>query len=98
MKNRGGEAGEVLNTAASWVPLADDDEHAKALVEKLHRRSKYELYDLRKDPYELLNLAKKGSHAKVMNRLKSKLHAKLEELGDADPIATERNFIAQNKK
>ena len=33
-----------------------------------------------------------------MNRLKSKLHAKLEELGDADPIATERNFIAQNKK
>jgi hypothetical protein len=56
------------------------------------------LYDLRKDPYELSNLAKKGSHAKVMNRLKSKLHAKLEELGDADPIATERNFIAQKKK
>ena len=98
LKNGGGEAGEVLNTAASWVPLADDDEHAKALVEKLHRRSKYELYDLRKDPYELSNLAKKGSHAKVMNRLKSKLHAKLEELGDADPIATERNFIAQKKK
>ena len=98
LKNKGGEIGEVLNPAASWVPMADNDDHSRALVKKLHRRSKYELYDLKKDPYELSNLAKKGSYAKVMNRLKSMLHAKLEELGDADPIATERNFIAKKKK
>ena len=98
LKNQGGEPGEVLNPAASWVPLAKNDDHARTLVEKLHRRPKYELYDLNKDPYELSNLSKKSNYAKVMKRLKSKLHATLKKLGDPDPISTEKGFIAQNKK
>jgi uncharacterized sulfatase len=82
-----------LNLAASWIPKAMKDKHAKALVHKLHHRPEYELYDLSKDPYELENQADEPKHKKTFDRLKKALRAKLKQLGDPDPIATEKSLV-----
>jgi uncharacterized sulfatase len=87
-----------LNPAASWIPRAKKDELAKALVHKLHHRPEYELYDLSKDPYELKNKADDPKHKKTFDRLNKALRAKLKELGDPDPIATEKSLVGSAGK
>jgi hypothetical protein len=54
------------------------------------------LYDLRKDPHELNDLAADPKHKKTINRLRNQLFSWLEQRDDADPIATER-AITKNK-
>jgi len=87
-----------LNLAASWVPRAKKDKFAKDLVHKLHHRPEYELYDLNKDPYELENKADDPKHKKTFDRLNKALRAKLKELGDPDPIATEKSLVGSAGK
>jgi uncharacterized sulfatase len=87
-----------LNLAASWIPKAMKDKHAKVLVHKLHHRPEYELYDLSKDPYELENHADDPKHKKTFDRLKKALRAKLKQLGDPDPIATEKSLVGSGSK
>jgi N-sulfoglucosamine sulfohydrolase len=87
-----------LNLAASWVSRAKKDKRAKALVHKLHHRPEYELYDLKKDPYELTNQADDPKHKKTFDRLSKALRAKLKELGDPNPIATEKSLVGSAGK
>lgn len=87
-----------LNLAASWVPRAKKDKRAKALVHKLHHRPEYELYDLKKDPYELTNQADNPKHKKTFDRLNKALRSKLKQLGDPDPIATEKSLVGSAGK
>mgnify|MGYP003315692284 FL=1 len=68
------------------------DEQDKQLVHKLHHRPEYELYDLQQDPYEMVNLMG-DENQKVFNRLQKALQQKLRNLGDSDPITTEKSFI-----
>jgi arylsulfatase A-like enzyme len=86
-----------LNLAGSWVMLKDKDELIESLVHKLHHRPKYELYDLYKDPHELINLAEEKSYQPIFKRLKSALENKLSSIGDSDPVATERSYLLQSK-
>ena len=96
---QGEDAGsKSLNLAASWVPLAKKGNRAKALVHKLHHRPQYELYDLNEDPYELENKADDPKHKKTFDRLKKALRAKLKQLGDSDPIATETSLVGSGPK
>jgi N-sulfoglucosamine sulfohydrolase len=82
-----------LDPAASWVIKANPTTAEKKLVHKLHHRKEYELYDLRNDPFELVNLIGDPKFKKVGHRLKQALHKKLGELGDADPIRTEKKLL-----
>jgi N-sulfoglucosamine sulfohydrolase len=75
--------------ASSWVELSRTD----PFVHKLHHRAEYELYHLEKDPYELKNEINNPEYRAAAEELKKQLHAKLAELGDADPIATEKSLV-----
>jgi N-sulfoglucosamine sulfohydrolase len=82
-----------LDPVSSWVTKANLTTGEKKLVHKLHHRPEYELYDLLNDPFELVNLIGDPKFKKVNDRLKQALRKKLEELGDADPIKTERKLL-----
>ncbi len=82
-----------LDPASSWVTKANLTTAEKKLVHKLHHRAEYELYDLRNDPFELVNLIGDPKFKKVGQRLKEALHKKLGELGDADPVITEKKLL-----
>jgi uncharacterized sulfatase len=82
-----------LDLASSWVTKANLTTAEKKLVHKLHHRAEYELYDLRNDPFELVNLIGDPKFKKVGQRLKEALHKKLGELGDADPVITEKKLL-----
>ena len=93
-----GKATKGDDVAASWVALAQSDPAAGALVRKLHHRAEYELYHLKNDPYELVNVIDNPEFAEVAARLKKQLHARLSALGDEDPVATERGMVAPKRK
>jgi hypothetical protein len=82
-----------LDPAASWVTKANLTKMEKELVHKLHHRPEYELYDLLDDPFELVNVIGDSKFKKVGHRLKQALYKKLGELGDADPVKTERKLL-----
>ena len=82
-----------LDPAASWVTKANLTKIEKELVHKLHHRPEYELYDLLNDPFELVNVISDPEFKKVGHRLKQALHNKLGELGDADPVNTEKKLL-----
>ena len=77
----------------SWHALKGKSEKADALIRKLHHRPEFELYDLKNDPYELRNVNGKPEYEEVAERMKKALRAKLKELGDSDPIATEKSLV-----
>ena len=81
------------DSVASWVAKSNLTTTEKELVHKLHHRPEYELYDLFNDPFELVNLIGDPKFKKVGYRLKQALHKKLGELGDADPVNTEKKLL-----
>ena len=85
-------------TANSFYDIRDTSPKAKVLVHKLNHRPEYELYDLRKDPYELKNEIDNPEYKQAADTLKELLCQRLVELGDSDPIATERALIDEKKK
>jgi arylsulfatase A-like enzyme len=68
----------------SWVRAAQTDPRAKAVVEHFHHRVPVELYDIRKDPYELHNLASDPAYKNILDGLRAKLDAFLVSEGE-DP-------------
>ena len=82
-----------LDPASSWVMKPNLTIGEKKLVHKLHHRAEYELYDLRNDPFELVNLMGDPKFKKVEHTLKQALCKKLGELGDADPVRTEKKLL-----
>jgi uncharacterized sulfatase len=66
----------------SWNKKAEQDEFAQQRVEIYQHRPAEELYDIIADPFQMNNLAKNKSYAKVKNRLKSKLQTWMKSQGD----------------
>ncbi len=81
------------DVASSWVELQRIKPTVDALVFKLHHRPEYELYHLDKDPYELRNEINNPKYQEIVEEMKNQLHAKLAELGDSDPISTEKSLL-----
>ncbi len=83
------------NTASSWVRKmqAVGRPRQEKLVNRLHQRPEWALYDRQTDPHELKNLIDDADSAEVADRLKNALSAWLEKWGDADPVATEKSFV-----
>ena len=79
--------------AGSWLARPSKDKREKDLVNKLNNRTQFEFYDLEKDPFEMDNKADVPDYQKIQKRLRKALMAKLKELGDENPIQTEKNFV-----
>lgn len=84
-----GTGGQI---ATSWVRVRGTSARAKFLVDRLFHHPRYALFDRASDPYEEKNLAEEPTHQATLERLKQALHARLEQLGDADPISTEQKI------
>jgi N-sulfoglucosamine sulfohydrolase len=93
-----GEAPMSSNVATSWVELSQNNPSAKPMVHKLHHRPEYELYHLANDPCELKNEIGNPEYHAAFEMLERKLHAKLVELGDSDPIVTEISLVKTKDK
>ena len=87
-----------LNPTGSWVAKVDKSKFEKKLVAKLHNREEFELYDLQKDPFEMVNLTGDSKYLKIQKKLKDALLAKLKALGDSDPMSTEKRFVSTDPK
>ncbi len=61
------------NLYSTWLNKAEQDSHAAMIVNRLTNRPEFELYDLKKDPDELNNLASKPEYAKKVDEYKYKL-------------------------
>jgi N-sulfoglucosamine sulfohydrolase len=57
----------------SWKRLAESDAHAKAVVERYHKRPAEELHDLEKDPHELRNVAGEAGYAETLAELREEV-------------------------
>jgi uncharacterized sulfatase len=74
--------GDFSQIYPSMIDRMETDEHAKAMVNRLRSRPQYQLYDLKKDPYELNNLADKPEHSERIEKFKADLQGWMKEQGD----------------
>ena len=91
---------QTPNTAASWVLAARQSALPRdiQLVDRLHHRPEWALYDRQKDPEELDNLAGLPTAQPTLNRLRQALTTWLARWDDQDPVATERRFVREKKR
>lgn len=87
-----------MRPAIFWLALKGSSEKANALIEKLNKRSQFELYKLASDPYELKDEIDNPEYKEVVEKMKEALMAKLQGLGDLGPIATEKSLLKISKK
>lgn len=66
----------------SWKKKAKTDKRTARLVKRFIHRPKEELYDLKKDPWEMNNIAEKPQYKKVKEELRGELLAWMESQGD----------------
>lgn len=62
--------------------LEHRDAHAEAFALCFGRRPAEELYDVKRDPFQLTNLAAEARHAEALEGLRARLDARLERLAD----------------
>ncbi len=90
------------NYWSSWVERAKTDPAAAKLVNIYQHRPAEELYDLRKDPYELNNIADDPAHAELKGSLRKRLEAWMKQQGDlgnaTEMKARERQGRGERKK
>ena len=74
--------------------LAVASKEVREAYQLMKKPPRYELYDLRVDPYEFRNLADDPDHDKIRDRLIRKLERWQEETGDAlkDSVVARRLF------
>ena len=95
--------GETLqgtpDAAASWILTAGSNAETREqrLVERLHHRPEWALYDREKDPEELQNLAGTAAYASIQHRLQTALQTWLEHWNDRDPVQTEKQFLKKQR-
>ena len=93
-----GETDTYPDVAASWVQRSrkEPDARNKALVQRLHHRPEWALYDRKADPHELQNLAELPDEKQTFQKLQKELRNWLKRWDDSDPVATEKAFIQKH--
>jgi hypothetical protein len=84
--------------ALSWLDVKNPSAADKALIQKLNKRPEYEFYNLTKDPHELKNEIDNPEYKAVVEKMKKALFARLDQLGDSDPLATEKKMVKGGSK
>jgi len=74
-----GEGAKIFN---SWKKVAQSDNKAKTLVDRIIKHPEFELYDLKKDPDELINIADNPKNKTILESLKKELFSWMKEQGD----------------
>jgi N-sulfoglucosamine sulfohydrolase len=76
------------NTALwdSWQEKAQVTERAKFLTSRITKRPAVEFYDIRKDPWELNNLADDPAYATTIETLTHELHSWMRQQGDEGAV------------
>ena len=83
--------------AASWLEQKGKSDKADALINKLNKRPEFELYSLKNDPYEMKNEIDNPEYKMIAEQMKKALMARLNDLGDSDPISTEKKLVKGSK-
>ncbi|MCM8540294.1 MAG: sulfatase [Lentisphaeraceae bacterium] len=83
--------------ATSWLELKGSSANADALIYKLNKRPEFELYNRKNDPYELKNEIENPEYKAIVEKMKSALLTKLSELGDKNPMVTEKKLVKAPK-
>ncbi len=65
-----------------WLKVAETSDTAKNLTNRIMKRPAVEFYDLRKDPYELHNLANNPSYSNQIQNYTAKLNEWMKQQGD----------------
>ncbi|MEO0415092.1 MAG: sulfatase/phosphatase domain-containing protein, partial [Verrucomicrobiota bacterium] len=74
---------EDAGPTKAWLVMARKDEKWKDHFDWVYgQRPKYELYDLKKDPFETKNVADDPAYAEVKEKLETELMAELQSTGD----------------
>ena len=76
----------------SWRDAADKDPAAKAIVDSYYKRPAEELYDLKADPDEKVNLAGDPRYAKTLSELRGRLAAWRKAQGDSGAVPVKPRF------
>lgn len=76
----------------SWEEEAKTNDKAAEIISKYYKRPAVELYDLEKDPGEIVNLAYNSEYEKILNDLSEKLDTWLEDQGD-DCSITKKPYL-----
>jgi len=86
-----------------WQEKAKTDRDAQAKIDRVLKHPEFELYNIKKDPWELDNLANNPEYLKTVKEMHGQLQAEMEKLNDsastADPkkARTERKGKAERK-
>lgn len=79
------------NVWTSWEVSAQTDDRAKYLTEKFVRRPAVEFYDLKRDPWEMNNLAENPKYAKRIARMRAELERWMKQQGDRGELMDTEN-------
>lgn len=92
--------GGPTNVWPVWLEAGKEDPADQALIDRFVKRPAVEFYDLKKDPWEMNNLAGKRKYARRMAKMRAELEKWMEQQGDtgADMDKNYRNRaeIARN--
>ncbi len=66
----------------SWLTKAGYDNHARDIVRRFRQRPEFQLFDLKKDPEEMNNLAGNPEYESKVNQLKESIKIWMEAQGD----------------
>ncbi len=70
----------------SWVEKAKTDDAAGRIVDAYQRRAYEELYDMRKDPFDMDNLADNPEYSQLLGALRTQLAQWCKKQGDTQPL------------
>jgi uncharacterized sulfatase len=68
---------------AEWLEAAINDPDAKRKLDHVLKHPLYELYDIQKDPYELVNLADDPKHTEILKKMTADLKLEITSLKDS---------------
>jgi hypothetical protein len=74
--------GRCMDHVRSWLPLAESDPTVAARLAWFEKRPPDELYNIRSDPYELVNLADDPDYAAALAEMRGLLDAWMADQGD----------------
>lgn len=77
----------------SWEEAAKKDPAAAEIIKKYYSRAPEELYDLKNDPDEKVNLAADPKYRKVLAKMSKMLDSWMEGQGDSDPRLPKNKYL-----
>jgi uncharacterized sulfatase len=89
----GGKAGYWGGYWKSWTEAAATNADAAAKVRRYHQRPREELYDLRADPHEQLNLATDPRHAARRASMRAELDSWMKSQGDKETVFNQPRLL-----